>query len=108
MPSFHNKVMLMLTALFALFVFTGDLVADEFCKASGNCSASETQGSEGSESDHGCPACACAVQSGAVVRSEAVSLMPGCLVVVELVLTWIDGAAPDGVRAAIDHPPQLA
>ena len=105
MPSFRNKAMLMLTALLALFVFTGDLVADEVCKVTGACCTSETQGSEG---DHGCPACACAVQSGAVVRTEATALVPACAMQVEMVFTGEDGAAPDGVRAAIDHPPQLA
>ncbi len=97
--------MLMLTALCALFVFAGDLVADELCKVTGACCPSETQGSEG---DHGCPACACAVQSGAVVRSEATALIHGCATEVEMVFAGEEGAAPEGVRAAIDHPPQLA
>ncbi len=99
--------MLMLTALLALFVFAGDLVADGICEATGAC-MSEAQGSENSDGERDCPACACAVQSGAVVRVETITLVPACVMQVELVFTSEDGAARDGVRAAIDHPPQLA
>lgn len=105
MPSFRNKALLMLTALFALFIFTGDLAADELCKVTGACSTSETQESR---NDHGCPACACAVQSGTVVRVEALTFVPDCYAEVELAFPSESGVAPDGVRAAIDHPPQLA
>lgn len=107
MLSFRNKAILMLTALFALFVFTGDLVADAICEATGAC-VSESQESDNSGGDQNCPACACAVQSAAVVRTETATLVHACAMEVELVFPVEFGAAPDGVRAAIDHPPQLA
>ena len=105
MPSFRNKALLMLTALFALFIFAGDLAADELCKVTGACCTSETQESG---NDHDCPACMCAVQSGSVVRMEALTFVPVSYAEVELAFPAEIGAAPDGVRAAIDHPPQLA
>jgi hypothetical protein len=98
-----NKSLRMLCALLALFVITGDLIADAVHDASGAC-VTESQ-SGGCDS---CPACiGCAIHSAtALADFVALDVVPddgtGALVPEESD-HWAVGLA-----AAIDHPPQLA
>jgi hypothetical protein len=103
MRLFSNKWFYTLCALFAFFVFTGDLVADAVHDATGGCVTESQSGGHDS-----CPTCAdCAIHmAAALVDSGAI------------VVASDDGAGapvPEecdqkavGLSAAIDHPPQLA
>ncbi len=94
-----------LGVLLALFVFTGDLVADAVC-AAGLCLAAE----ESAGTDHtkdGCPACACAVHGGSALIAK-IGISIGPRVSETISFANVDEAAPCGEPVPIDHPPQLS
>jgi hypothetical protein len=100
--STHTSLRLV-CALFALFVVSGDLIADAVHEATDAC-VTESQGG-GCDS---CPACSdCAIHTATALVGSAT-----------IVIVADDGAGapvPEenaqwvvGLAAAIDHPPQLA
>jgi hypothetical protein len=103
MRLFSNKWFYTLCALFAFFVFTGDLVADAVHDATGGC-VTESQNGGGHDS---CPTCAdCSIHTAtALVDSAAIVMVAddgaGALVPEEREQSAV------GLSAAIDHPPQL-
>jgi hypothetical protein len=102
MDFLRHRSLRILCALFALFVFAGDLVADAAYEASGAC-ASDCQ-SSGCDS---CPDCACPVHTGFAVSQDGSALVGHNLVSNECVAISDDRPAL-GVSPAIDHPPQLS
>jgi hypothetical protein len=103
MGLFSNKWFYTLGALFAFFVFTGDLVADAVHDATGGCVTESQSGSHDS-----CPACAgCSIHTGTALahgNTIAIGANDGAIAFVP---EKIDNCAV-GLPAAIDHPPQLA
>lgn len=102
MDLFRHRRFRILCALFAFFVFTGDIVADAVYEASGAC-ASECE-SSGCET---CPTCACPVHSGFVVSQDGPATFGHHLTTNDFVSASDDRTAL-GASPAIDHPPQLA
>ncbi len=101
MKFFQHQSFQLLCALFALFVVTGDLVADSLHDATGACATESQSG------DHtSCPACGCSLHAGAALGLD----LPAVLVPSEVVTRIADGALLEVADAAteIDHPPQLA
>jgi hypothetical protein len=90
-------------ALFALFVVSGDLIADAVHEATDAC-VTESQGG-GCDS---CPACAdCAIHTAtALVDSAAIVIIADDGAGVPVLEERNQGAV--ALAAAIDHPPQLA
>ena len=102
MDFFRHRPFRILCALFAFFVFTGDIVADAVYEASGAC-ATECE-SSGCDT---CPACACPTHSGSAAAPEADAILEHDLATDDSVTTTdVDPAS--GAPPAIDHPPQLA
>jgi hypothetical protein len=103
MDLFQHRSFRILCALFAFFLFTGDIVADAIHDATGACvTGSETSGHDD------CPACGCTIHNGcAVAPDAAVARLVPCESAGESFSVTDDRPAP-GVPPAIDHPPQLA
>lgn len=94
------------TALLALCLFAGYLIADQSCGLPNRqCSEMTPRGCD--EDHETCDHCWCAFHSGTVVAFDPVVwLQP---VVLEKAGVWTrDERAPGGVPLDIDHPPQLA
>ena len=107
MSALASRLFLRLFAAFALFAFAGDIVADSLADARGDHCVSESSQSDSHHEKSPCSHCSCAVHNGsAVAFSESVNVADasgGSLFAISR-----EESAPDGVRAAIDHPPQLA
>src|SRR5689334_13041077 len=93
-------------AAFALLAFAGDLIADSLADVHGDHCVSESSQSDSHEKGP-CSHCSCAVHNGSAITSS------GVVTVVDrfdasLCVLPADQSIPAGVRAAIDHPPQLA
>lgn len=91
-----------MSALFALFVITGDLIVDGVHDATGAC-ATESQSGDCDS----CPACAeCAIHAGTALAVDSSEVIipdrGGGDWVLEMVGQCAIGSPP-----AIDHPPQL-
>lgn len=102
MDFFRHRSFQIFCALFAFFVFTGDIVADAVYEASGAC-ATECE-SSGCDT---CPACVCPTHTGSAAASDGDAIFAHDLSTNDSVaITDIEPAfaAPQ----AIDHPPQLA
>lgn len=102
MDLFRHRSFRILCALFAFFVFTGDIIADAVYEASGAC-ASECE-SSGCET---CPACVCPTHSGSAAAPEGDAIFGHDLTTNDSVAIPDDETA-FGAPPAIDHPPQLA
>ena len=102
MNFFRHRPFRILCALFAFFVFAGDIVADAAYEASGAC-ASECE-SSGCET---CPACVCPTHNGSAAAPEGDAIFGHDLTTNYSVATPDDETA-FGAPPAIDHPPQLA
>lgn len=90
-----------LFALFAFFLFAGDIVADGVLEASGACAAEcQTSGCDS------CPACACPTHSGSAVAPDTEGVTGPDLSTNDSVPTTDDQPALSA-PPAIDHPPQL-
>jgi hypothetical protein len=103
MEFFSSRSSRILCAFFALFVITGDLVADAVHDATGACVTEAQNGGHDS-----CPACSgCAIHTATALMDAAA-----------IIIVADDGAGAPlpqendkrviGLAAAIDHPPQLA
>ncbi len=101
MTFFRRKFFHLLCAFFALFVVTGDLVADAVHDASGACVTESQSGNHAS-----CPACGCALHVGAALGFDQVAaFLPNEIATAVAEFSPRRSLAPP---AEIDHPPQLA
>ncbi len=103
MAFFSSRSSRILCALFALFVISGDLVADAIHDATDAC-ATESQ-SGGCDS---CPACSgCAIHTATALTVDSGTVIapePGAADFVRETVEQCAIGSPPG----IDHPPQLA
>jgi hypothetical protein len=107
MSALAGSLFLRLFAAFALFAFAGDIVADSLADACADHCVSQSSQSDSSHEKNPCSQCSCAVHNGwAVAFSDAVNVAGASGA--SLFAGNCDESAPVGVRAAIDHPPQLA
>jgi hypothetical protein len=96
-----------LTGLFALCAFASDIVADSIADLRGDHCV--CQGSQSDSHDEKTPSshCSCAVHNGTVIASTLAVDVIGAFLA-SAFLPASEQSAPDGLPAAIDHPPQLA
>ena len=107
MSALASRRFLRLFAAFALFAFVGDIVADSLADACADHCVSQSSQSDSNHEKSPCSHCSCAVHNGwAVAFSDAVNVADASGA--SLFVVGRDESAPVGVRAAIDHPPQLA
>jgi hypothetical protein len=107
MARFRRSHLCVLTGLFTLFGFTGDIVADAIADARGNHCVSESSHSDSRHEKAPCSHCSCAVHNGSAVAStNAVDVTRTSLI--SLFFLNSDPFAPPRLPVAIDHPPQLA
>jgi len=104
---FRSSKIFVLSALLALFAFTGDIVADSLADARGDHCVSQTSQSDSHHEKTPCSHCSCAVHNGNVIASTASVDVSGAFTA-WLFCLIIQAQAPIGLPAAIDHPPQLA
>jgi hypothetical protein len=97
----------LLAALFVLFAFGGDIVADSIVDALGEHCAAQTFPSNSHHEKTPCSHCSCAVHNGSVIAgNNAVHVSAD--VQLSAFIFIRDESAQVGPPAAIDHPPQLA
>jgi hypothetical protein len=97
----------LLTSVFALFAFGGDIVADALADACRDHCVAETSQSDTSHEKAPCSHCSCAVHNGFAVASiTTVSINDGSDG--SLFIFTDNQSAPAKLPKAIDHPPQLA
>lgn len=104
MSLFQNRILLMLSALLALLVFSGDVLDDVW-----NFAGAATAHSSQSSGQHkgGSPKTNAASHDDTVVLNSPLgSLAPALASAVQYL--DVDEDAPVGAPPAIDHPPQLA
>ena len=102
-----GRQFLRLFAAFALFAFAADLVADSLADVHGDHCVSQTTQSDSHHHKGPCSHCSCAVHNGsAVAFSDSINVSDASGGS-HFAVTG-NKSAPVGVRAAIDHPPQLA
>jgi|SRR5689334_5607455 hypothetical protein len=95
-----------LTGLFALCAFAGDIVVDSIADLRGDhCVSQSSQDSQ--QEKVPCGHCSCAVHNGNVIASIFVVDVTGAFAA-SVFLPADEQSWPDGLPAAIDHPPQLA
>ena len=93
-------------AFSAVLIFAGDIVADSLSDACADHCVSQSSQSDSNHEKSPCSHCSCAVHNGwAVAFSDAVNVAD--LSGASPFAVSRDESAPAGVRAAIDHPPQL-
>ena len=97
----------LLTALFVLFAFGGDIVADSIVDALGEHCATQTCPTDSQHEKTPCSHCSCAVHNSSVIAGNngvhvSVDVQPAVFILIS------DESARVGPPAAIDHPPQLA
>ena len=98
----HSKSLRIICALFALFVITGDLVADAVHEATGAC-ATESQNSDCDS----CPACAgCAIHAATALAVDSSGVIIPDAGAGNCISETMEQCAV-GSPPAIDHPPQL-
>jgi hypothetical protein len=96
-----------LTGLFALCAFAGDIVADSIADLRGDHCVSQSSQSDSQHDKGPCTHCSCAVHNGTVITSTLAVDVVGAFLTSGFFPTG-EQSAPDGIPAAIDHPPQLA
>ena len=97
----------LLAALFVLFAFGGDIVADSIVDALGEHCAAQTCPSDSHHEKTPCSHCSCAVHNGSVIVGNNGVLLSADIQPSAFIFTR-DESAQVGPPAAIDHPPQLA
>ena len=106
MKHLRRKGLLPLLVSFAFVVFTGDLIVDsvaDWCDV--HCGSQASQSAPGHEKAP-CSHCSCATHIGAAIAADFAvrfgrDLQPATFLQVD------NEAAPPGLAASIDHPPQL-
>ena len=97
----------LLAALFVLFAFGGDIVADSIIDALGEHCAAQTCPTDAQHEKTPCSHCSCAVHNGSVIAlNNGVHVSADVQLSVFILVS--DESARVGPPAAIDHPPQLA
>ena len=99
--------LLALTSLIGLCAFAGDIIADSIADLRGDHCVSQSSQPDSQHDKSPCAHCSCAVHNGTVITSTVavdISAAFGASVFV----STSEQSAPDGLPAAIDHPPQLA
>jgi hypothetical protein len=97
----------LLAALFVLFAFGGDIVADSIIDALGEHCAAQTCPSDSHHEKTPCSHCSCAIHNGSVIAGNngvhiSADIQPSVFILIS------DESARVGPPVAIDHPPQLA
>jgi hypothetical protein len=99
----HSKSSRIICALFALFVITGDLVADAIHEATGACVTESQTGNCDS-----CPACAgCAIHAATALAVDSGGVIIPHVGAGSCISETIEQCAI-GSQPGIDHPPQLS
>ena len=107
MSALVSRLFLRLFAAFVLFAFAGDVVADSLGDTCADHCVSQSSQSDSNHEKSPCSHCSCAVHNGwAVAFADAVNVADASGASL-FGISRVE-SAPDGVRAAIDHPPQLA
>jgi hypothetical protein len=96
-----------LTGLIALCAFAGDVVADSIADLRGDHCVCQSSQSDSHHEKTPCSHCSCAVHNGTVITSTLTVDIVGAFPPSVFYPTG-QQSAPDGLPAAIDHPPQLA
>jgi hypothetical protein len=99
--------LLALTGLIGLCAFAGDIIADSFADLRGDHCVSQSSQADSQHEKSPCAHCSCAVHNGTVITSTVAVDISGAFGASDLFSTS-EQSAPDGLPAAIDHPPQLA
>src|SRR4029453_660608 len=97
----------LLAALFVLFAFGGDIVADSIGESCGDHCAAQSSHSQSEHEKTPCSHCSCCVHSGTVIFSGA-HLHISADLGGSRFYAPSEQSVPTGLPAAIDHPPQLA
>jgi hypothetical protein len=97
----------LLAALFVLFAFGGDIVADSIVDALGGHCTAQTCPTDSHQEKTPCSHCSCAIHNGSVIAGNngvhlSADVRPSTVISIR------DESAQVGPPAAIDHPPQLA
>jgi len=96
-----------LTGLIALCAFAGDVVADSIADLRGDHCVCQSSQSDSHHEKTPCSHCSCAVHNGTAITSTLTVDIVGAFPASVFYPTG-EQSAPDGLPAAIDHPPQLA
>jgi hypothetical protein len=99
--------LLALTGLIGLCAFTGDIIADSIADLRGDHCVSHSSQPDSQHDKSPCAHCSCAVHNGTVITSTAAVDISGTFGA-SVFFSTSEPSAPDGLPAAIDHPPQLA
>src|SRR5262245_4264158 len=94
----------LLAALFVLFAFGGDIVADSIVDALGEHCAAQTCPSDSHPEKTSCSHCSCAVHNGSVIAGNN-GVQISAAVQPSVFISVSDESARVGPPAAIDHPP---
>ena len=96
-----------LTGFVALVAFAGDIVADSFADLRGDHCVSQSSQPDSQHDKSPCAHCSCAIHNGTVITSTVAVDISGVFGA-SVFFATSEQSAPDGLPAAIDHPPQLA
>jgi len=96
-----------MAALFVLFAFGGDIVADSIVDALGEHCSAQTCPTDSNHEKTPCSHCSCAVHNGNVIAGNNSVHLSADVHPSACIITG-DESAQVGPPAAIDHPPQLA
>ena len=96
-----------LIGLFALCAFAGDIIADSIADLRGDHCVSLSSQPDSQHDKAPCGHCSCAVHNGTVIISTVAVDIDAAFQAL-IFLPTSEQSAPDGLPAAIDHPPQLA
>jgi hypothetical protein len=99
--------LLALTSLIGLCAFTGDIIADSIADLRGDHCVSQSSQPDSQHDKSPCGHCSCAVHNGTVITSTVAVDISGAFGG-SVFSSTSEQSAPDGLPAAIDHPPQLA
>ena len=99
--------LLALTGLIGLCAFTGDIIADSIADLRGDHCVSQSSQPDSQHDKSPCAHCSCAVHNGTVITSTVAVDISGAFGA-SVFFSTSEQSAPDGLPAAIDHPPQLA
>jgi hypothetical protein len=99
--------LLALTSLIGLCAFTGDIIADSIADLRGDHCVSQSSQPDSQHDKSPCAHCSCAIHNGTVITSTIAVDISGVFGA-SVFFATSEQSAPDGLPAAIDHPPQLA
>jgi hypothetical protein len=99
--------LLALTGVVALCAFASDIIADSIADLRGDHCISQSSQSDSQHEKAPCAHCSCAVHNGTVITSTLTVDIVGAFAA-SVFYPTSEQSAPDGLPAAIDHPPQLA